>query len=105
MTFGDRLREILEQKEIMQKKFAARLNISESAISDYVNDRRLPNILLVNDMAKELGVSVDYLLGYQPAPESVAVSPREVGLIQKFRALPKEKQDIMISLMEMLSEN
>lgn len=104
MTFGERLKEVLEQKEISQKKFAIKLNVSESAISDYVNDRRLPNVLLIKDFARELGVSVDYLLDYQSDPDSVAVSPQETALIKKLRTLPKEKQDLIISLIKLLGE-
>lgn len=104
MTFGERLKEVLEQKEISQKKFAIKLNVSESAISDYVNDRRLPNILLVKDFAKELGVSADYLLDFQPDPEGLALSPKEAALITTLRGLPENKRDIIFSLIETLNE-
>lgn len=56
-------------------------------------------------MAKELGVSVDYLLDYQPAPKSAAVSPKETAMLETFRKLPKEKQEVLMSLIEMLSQN
>ncbi len=104
MTFGEKLKEVLDQKDITQKKFAAKVNISESAISDYVNNRRLPNIILICDFAKELGVSVDYLLDYKPNSDSIALSPTELELIKTLRTLPKEKQDLLISLIDMLSE-
>lgn len=104
MTFGQRFKQVLEQREISQKSFAKRLNISESAISDYVNDRRTPNLLLVRDFAKYLGVSVDYLLDYQPNSENVSVSPKEAAFLKKLRALPKEKQALVVSLVDALSE-
>lgn len=104
MTFGDKLREVLEQKEIMQKDLAKKINISKSSMSDFITNRRLPNIMLARDLAKELGVSVDYLLDYQPDPKSAAASPREAAFLANFRKLSKEKQDLLISLIEMLSE-
>lgn len=104
MAFGDKLREVLEQKELQQVDFAKKMNVSKSSINNYVTNRELPNILLVRDMAKELGVSIDYLLDYQPDPKSIAISPKEIELVQTFRALPKEKQDVLISLIEMLSQ-
>lgn len=104
MTFGQRFKQVLEQREISQKSFAKRLNISESAISDYVNDRRTPNLLPVRDFAKYLGVSVDYLLDYQPNSENVSVSPKEAAFLKKLRALPKEKQALVVSLVDALSE-
>lgn len=104
MAFGDKLREVLEQKELQQVDFAKKMNVSKSSINNYVDNRELPNILLVRDMAKELGVSVNYLLDYQPDPNIVTLSPKEIELVQAFRALPKEKQDLLISLIEMLSQ-
>lgn len=104
MTFGDKLREILEQREIQQKDFAQKINISKSSLNGYITNRRLPNILLVREFAKELGVSVDYLLDYQPSPASVAVSPEEIALIQTFRGLPKEQRDALLLLTKSLAE-
>lgn len=104
MTFGEKLKQTLEQKEFTQKKFALKMRVSESAISDYVNDRSMPNILLARDFAKELGVSVDYLLDYQPDPKSVAISPDEVSMLKAFRALPNEQQKMIKYLIETLSQ-
>ena len=104
MAFGDKLRAALEQKELQQVDFAKKMNVSKSSINNYVTNRELPNILLVKDMAEELGVSVDYLLDYQPTPESVAVSPDEAAMLKSFRALPKEEQNILRSLIEILSQ-
>ncbi len=105
MTFGDRLKEILEQREIRQKDFAQKVNISSSSLNGYVTNRRLPNILLVRDFASALGVSVDYLLDYQPSNDSLTVSPEETALIKSLRELPKEKRELVCSLVKMLSEN
>lgn len=104
MTFGNKLREVMEQKEIMQKDMAKRLNISTSSMSDFVTNRRLPNIMLARDFAKELGVSVDYLLDYQPDPNSLALSPAEAELIKTLRELPKESRDLLAKLIKALSE-
>ena len=104
MTFGEKFKQTLDQREITQKRFAMKMNVSESAISDYVNDRRQPNILLVREFAKELGVSVDYLLDYVPRSEKVALSPDEETMLTMYRALPKEQQSSLISLLEILSQ-
>ena len=104
MAFGERFKQALDQKDFTQKQFAIKMNISESAVSDYVNNRRLPNILLICDFAQELGVSVDYLLDYQPIPNNPVLSPTEAELIKVLRVLPKEKQDVIVKLIEMLSE-
>lgn len=102
MIFGDKLRETLEQKEMQQKDFAKIMNISASSLNGYITNRRLPSIYLVRDFAKELGVSVDYLLDYEP--ENVALSPSENEIIHKLRSLPEEQRKIISSLIEMLSQ-
>lgn len=104
MKFGDRLREILEQRELQQKDFAKTMNISVSSLNGYVTNHRLPNILLVKDMAKELGISVDYLLDYQPDPNNLALSPAETELIKALRELPKENRELLVKLTKALSE-
>lgn len=104
MAFGDKLREILEQRELLQVDFAKKMNVSKSSLNSYINNHQLPNILLVRDMAKELGVSIDYLLDYQPNSEGVAVSPKEAELVREFRALSDEQRNMIASLVKMLSE-
>lgn len=104
MAFGDKLREALEQKDIRQVDFAKKMNVSKSSINNYVTNRELPNIILVRDMAEELGVSIDYLLDYQPNPDSLALSPYETELITALRTFPKNKRDALISFIKTLSE-
>lgn len=102
MTFGEKLRQTLEQRELSQKQFALKMRISESAVSDYVNYRRLPNILLVKEFAKVLDVSVDFLLDYEP--ENIALSPKENDMIKKLRSLPEEQQKSIVMLINTLSQ-
>lgn len=102
MTFGEKLRQTLEQRELSQKQFALKMRISESAVSDYVNYRRLPNILLVKEFAKVLDVSVDFLLDYEP--ENIALSPEENDIIKKLRSLPEEQQKSIVMLINTLSQ-
>lgn len=104
MAFGDKLRESLEQRELLQVDFAKKMNVSKSSLNSYINNHQLPNILLVRDMAKELGVSIDYLLDYQPNAEGVAVSPKEAELVRDFRALSAEQRGVISALVKMLSE-
>ena len=43
MKFGDILRELLEEKELSQKQLAEDLNISASAVGNYVRNNREPD--------------------------------------------------------------
>ena len=105
MTFGEKFKQTLDQREITQKQFALKMHVSESAISDYVNNRSMPNILLARDFAKELGVSVDYLLDYQPDPKSLAISPEEASMLKEYRSLPDEQQKLIKYLIDTFSHH
>ena len=104
MTFGDKLREILDKKEMQQKEFARIMNITPASLNGYVNNRRLPNILLVRDFAKELGISVDYLLDYVPISEKVVLSSDETAMLSAFRSLPDEQQKLIKYLIDTFSQ-
>lgn len=63
MQFGDRLKELREEKELKQAELASLFNISPSTIGMYEQNRRTPDFALLNSIADYFGVSVDYLLG------------------------------------------
>lgn len=85
MKFGDRLRLILEEKEIKQKEFAQMLNIAPTTLNGYINNNREPNIDLIIQIANKLNVSLDILLGN--SKESSALSEQEFQLLTKYRKL------------------
>lgn len=104
MTFGERLRDVIERKEFTQTKLAETLNITLSTFNGYVNDYRLPNLLLIVRMAEILGVTTDYLLGCESTPENIPLSNDERGLLSNLRSLDKEQQEIIFKLAEMLTK-
>lgn len=63
INFSENLSRIMEARGINQKWLADAANTTEATISRYVNGVHKPNIDIVVDIAKALGVSVDYLLG------------------------------------------
>lgn len=62
--FGNRLASLLEEKNIKQADFADRVGCSRQSINFYILGKRSPDISLTAQMAKALGVSCDYLIGY-----------------------------------------
>ena len=55
---GKIIRELREKQEMTQKQLAEKLNISDKTISKWETDRGLPDISIVDSLAKALGVSV-----------------------------------------------
>ncbi|WP_438445924.1 helix-turn-helix domain-containing protein [Gorillibacterium sp. sgz5001074] len=62
-TFGERLRNLRNQRGLTQREFGKHFKLSESAIGMYERDQREPSLELVRRMADFFEVSIDYILG------------------------------------------
>lgn len=63
---GNKLRQIRENKGLLQKEVADALKISTSTIGMYEQNRREPDNETLKKIANFFGVSTDYLLDNQP---------------------------------------
>lgn len=61
--FSERLAELLANKNISQKELANKAEVTESAISHYINGERIPGADVLSRISKALNCSTDYLLG------------------------------------------
>ena len=61
-TLGKRISDLRRQKGLKQDDLAEKLNVSPQAVSKWENDQTCPDITLLPELAKILGVSVDELL-------------------------------------------
>ena len=59
----NRIAELLSLRNMTQKELAVKANITESAISHYINGDRVPRGVNLMKIAKALGTTADYLLG------------------------------------------
>ena len=102
MAFGDKLLELLEEKEISQKEFAVALNIAPTTLNGYIKNKRQPDFELVKSIAFILGVSTDYLLDYNG--DGVNLSVQELSAISKLRSLDDEQRKIIFELINITAE-
>ena len=58
----------MEKKQITQKQLAIKANVTESAMSYYVNGERIPRSDILSRIAAALGVTTDYLMGTDTEP-------------------------------------
>ena len=66
MVFGDRLKELREEKGITQKNLGKVLNISDRVIGYYeANDRFPKDETILKMIADYFNVSVDFLVGHK----------------------------------------
>lgn len=77
-TLGRRIARLRLAKTATQERLAKELNVSPQAVSKWENDINYPDISLLPDLARFLGVSVDELLSgaSASAQESVAAQER-----------------------------
>lgn len=61
-TFGKRLSFLLDLKEIQKQDLAKAINLSPTSVSNYLNDSRKPDILLLGKIADFLNVNTDFLV-------------------------------------------
>lgn len=60
---GNRLKELREGLNLLQKELADKLNLTQQTISLYESNKREPDFEIVEKIADFFDVSVDYLLG------------------------------------------
>lgn len=79
-TLGRRIARLRLTKTATQERLAKELNVSPQAVSKWENDINYPDILLLPDLARFLGVSVDELLS------GASASAQEIAAAQESAA-------------------
>ncbi len=80
--FGERLKQLRKEHNMLQKDVADLLNVSPSTIGMYERNQRDPDTVTLQFIAKHFDVSVDYLLGrtnkrnYDTSTLAFSVDPR-----------------------------
>lgn len=77
-TIGKRIGRLRRAKNLKQEELAEMLGVSGQAVSKWENDQTCPDISLLPQLSRILGISVDELLsGPQESPPAVRVLPEE----------------------------
>lgn len=63
IEFGNRIKELRNQKSLTLEQLAQRLGVSKSLICAYEAGTRLPSLEMLVKLANSFSVSTDYLLG------------------------------------------
>ncbi len=93
LKFGNILRDLLEERNLSQKQLADDLNISASAVGNYVRNNREPDFETLKKIAKYFQVSTDFLLNYQSKQD---FSYEEQKILQIFRKLTEDQKELYI---------
>jgi len=93
LTFSDKLRSLIEERNLTQKQIAKDLNIAASTMGGYVQGSSEPDFETLIELAQYFNVSTDYLLNVH---STEANSFAEDELLRVFRSLTYEQQEIFI---------
>lgn len=94
-TLGQRFKELRKERCLRQEDLLDQFNkkynykFTKSAISQYENNKRIPEIKALSDFAEFFGVSIDYLLG-----KSDIRNYDEIQNIIKSNYIPKEEFEL-----------
>ncbi|MFI3914285.1 helix-turn-helix domain-containing protein [Carnobacterium maltaromaticum] len=70
MAFGDKLKQLRENRDMKQKELAELLYLRQSSVSDYENNKSIPSGEIINKLTKIFNVSADYLLDIETPNKS-----------------------------------
>lgn len=89
MDLGNRIQNLLDEKDVTQRQLAADLHLNPNTVNGYIKNRRFPDCETIARIAAYLDTTVDYLLGntnFRHCPH-FPVSDREGLLLGNYRAL------------------
>jgi len=88
--FGVRLKELRENKGMKQAQVAKKLKLSQSLVSEYEANIRMPTVETLHHLAIILGTTTDYMLGLK---NEVVISTN---------GLNKSQRDTIVSVINVL---
>lgn len=94
MNLGETLRNLIEQQGITQREMARKLDISPSALGNYVQNTREPDYDTLVKIADYFQVSTDCLLNHNPSGQGL--SHEEEILLRVFRSLTDDQKEIYL---------
>lgn len=62
MDFGEQLRKVRTEKKLTQEQVASKLNVSRQAVSNWENNKNLPDLEMVVSLSKTFDLSLDQLI-------------------------------------------
>ena len=89
MTFGKILKKKMAELELTQTEFAKKMNVHQTQVSEWVNDKVIPSMKTLNKISKVLDISLDDLMN---AVDSKSIEPINKNIVQ----IPKGAKEEII---------
>jgi len=102
MNIGSKISQLRKEKNWSQGDLAQRLDASREIIGKYERGENLPSIEMVAKMAKEFGVTVDFLIG---EGENAALDKDTVNRINDIQRMDGETRNILFNVIDTYIQN
>jgi transcriptional regulator with XRE-family HTH domain len=99
VTFGKRLREAREAKDLSQQDLAKMIGSVHTVIGRYERDEMKPSIDVVKRLADELGITVGYLIGEAKEAQFLK-DPSMLKRFQEIDELEEKEKECIYSLLD-----
>ena len=108
---GEKIRDLRKAKKMSQSDFASAMGYSRPLIVNCEKNTRDPDTQALLKIADYFNVSIDYLMGRedyfgnyyrQDSPPSENLTDKERVMLEEFRGLLPEMQDLVISMIKNL---
>lgn len=105
---GDKIKALRKEKGITIAEAAKTFSVAPRTYSSYEAEEREPNIEMINKLADFYGVTTDYLLGREPAPDPLAgIHFKTVDsdeFVRLYSELPEQVKQIFVDTMAKLAQ-
>jgi transcriptional regulator with XRE-family HTH domain len=103
-SFGKRLRECREAKNLSQQDLAKMLETSYTVIGKYERDEMKPSIDVANKLAKLVGTTVGYLLG-ESKDMKVLKDPAMLKRLNDINSFAEKEREHILYTIDALIKN
>lgn len=97
-TIGPFIRQLRLDRRLTQKELAAKLNVTDKAVSKWERSASLPDVALLLPLSEALGVSVTELLAGGRAPDTLPPDPAGALLTYASRTAPQRREQLRLWL-------
>lgn len=108
MELKDNLKYIREKNGLTKRELCEKTGISERAYLTYEFGEREPKVSVIAKLADFYGVTTDYLLGREPAPDPFAnlglCEESETDVINKYMSLPPNIRACLMDVLLQLAD-
>lgn len=89
---GKFIKELRKEKNMTQQDLASKLNVTDRAVGNWENGRRLPDYLILKDLCDTFGITINELLTGEKITKNDYLEKAEKNLIRLRSQIDKRKK-------------